>query len=297
MAAWKALQCLFLALAPWYASPDVAVPREPDAWRLRAFAGFVVFALMAALVARAYRPERVRSPAFVLAVSALVVSLVAGAILPRGTWPLGVSVYVLGPIVWGALLAAGWELVSPASRRALVVGWAVILAATAGLAWGRMHSRDAMWQAAIERDPSHERAWLARIEIAEREHRASAVRELVLGCDRAVPRSSACAPRAAVIRTRELLARASNERDNHRYNATRETLLEVLQVDRANREARMRLATLAHEAGAEQEARHHVEVLLRDHPGDTEGSALLREIDARRASPAAALRVGSPVER
>lgn len=297
MAGWKALQSLFFALAPWYASPDVPVPREPDAWRLRAFAGFVVFALIAALLARWYRPGRARSPAFVLTLGALVTALVAGAILPRGTWPLGASVFVLGPLVWGALLAVGWELVSPASRRALAVGWAVTLAATIGLAWGRVRSRDAMWQAAVERDPSHERAWLARIEIAEKERRAAAVRELVLGCDRAVPRSAGCGPRAAAIRTRELLARALSERDRNRYNATRETLLEVLQLDRTNREARMRLATLAHEAGAEQEARHHVEVLLRDHPGDTEAQSLLREIDARRAAPAAALRVGSPVER
>lgn len=297
MAGWKALYALLLALAPWYASPDVPAPREPDAARLRAFAGFAVFAVMAALVARWYSPERLRSPAFVLTVAALVTALAAGAVLPRGTWPLGASVFVLGPLVWGALFAVGRELVSPASRRALVVGWAVTLAATVGLAWGRVRSRDAMWQAAIEREPSHERGWLARIELAERDRRASAVRELILGCDRAVPRSTACGPRAAAIRTRELLARASNERGNRRYNTTRETLLQVLQIDRTNREARMRLATLAHEAGADEEARHHVEVLLRDHPGDREAQALLREIDARRASPAAALRVGAPVER
>ena len=63
------------------------------------------------------------------------------------------------------------------------------------------------------------------------------------------------------------------------YNAAREAYLHSLRIDRTGYAARYNMATLAMGAGAREEARHHLELLLRDHPGDPAGVALQRQLD------------------
>lgn len=80
------------------------------------------------------------------------------------------------------------------------------------------------------------------------------------------------------------------EQQAGRYNAAREAYLRAASVDPLNYAARYNLATLAHGVGANEEARHHLEVLLRHHPDDAAAITLLRQIDRAPPSPAAALR-------
>jgi tetratricopeptide (TPR) repeat protein len=80
------------------------------------------------------------------------------------------------------------------------------------------------------------------------------------------------------------------EQQAGRYNAAREAYLRAVSIDRTGYAARYNLAVLTHGVGANEEARHHLEVLLRHHPGDPAALALLREIDRSPPSPAAALR-------
>lgn len=79
------------------------------------------------------------------------------------------------------------------------------------------------------------------------------------------------------------------EQQAGRYNAAREAYLRSASLDPAGYPARYNLATLTHAAGALDEARHHLEVLLRHHPGDSAALTLLRAIDRSPAAPAAAL--------
>jgi tetratricopeptide (TPR) repeat protein len=80
------------------------------------------------------------------------------------------------------------------------------------------------------------------------------------------------------------------EQQAGRYNAAREAYLRSAAIDRTGYAARYNLATLAHGAGADEEARHHLEVLLRHHPNDVAALTLLRAIDRAPPSPTAALR-------
>lgn len=84
------------------------------------------------------------------------------------------------------------------------------------------------------------------------------------------------------------------EQQAGRYNAAREAYLHALRIDRAYYAARYNLAALTFGAGANDEARHHLEVLLRDHPDDAAGAALLRQVAGAPGGPAAALRPAAP---
>ncbi|MBI5513982.1 MAG: tetratricopeptide repeat protein [Deltaproteobacteria bacterium] len=74
-----------------------------------------------------------------------------------------------------------------------------------------------------------------------------------------------------------------------RYNDAREAFLRALAASPGGREPRMHLARLTASAGARDEALHHLEVLLREHPGDPEALALRRELEATLPAPPAAL--------
>lgn len=84
------------------------------------------------------------------------------------------------------------------------------------------------------------------------------------------------------------------EQQAGRYNAAREAYLHALRIDRAHYAARYNLAALTFGAGANDEARHHLEALLRDHPDDAAGAALLRQVAGAPGGPAAALRPAAP---
>jgi tetratricopeptide (TPR) repeat protein len=116
---------------------------------------------------------------------------------------------------------------------------------------------------------------------------------------RAGDAATARAGLAGVLRGDRGDARAYNtlglvEQQAGRYNAAREAYLHALQIDRAYYAARYNLAALTFGAGASDEARHHLAALLRDHPGDAAGAALLRQIDGAPTNAAAALRPTAP---
>ncbi|MFO0608752.1 MAG: hypothetical protein U0324_36635 [Polyangiales bacterium] len=80
------------------------------------------------------------------------------------------------------------------------------------------------------------------------------------------------------------------EQQAGRYNAAREAYLRSAALAPSGYAARYNLATLTHGVGANDEARHHLEVLLRHHPGDPAALNLLRDIDRAPPAPAAMLR-------
>jgi tetratricopeptide (TPR) repeat protein len=75
-----------------------------------------------------------------------------------------------------------------------------------------------------------------------------------------------------------------------RFNDAREAFLRSLAAAPGARDPRMHLARLTAGAGARDEALHHLEMLLRDHPGDPEADALQRQLEGTLPGPAAALR-------
>lgn len=79
------------------------------------------------------------------------------------------------------------------------------------------------------------------------------------------------------------------EQQAGRYNAAREAYLRSASLDPTGYAARYNLATLAHGVGADEEARHHLDVLLRHHPNDVTALTLQRAIDRAPPTPAAAL--------
>ncbi len=79
------------------------------------------------------------------------------------------------------------------------------------------------------------------------------------------------------------------EQQAGRYNAAREAYLRSASADPTGYAARYNLATLAHGVGADEEARHHLDVLLRHHPNDVTALTLQRAIDRAPPTPAAAL--------
>lgn len=415
---WRGLHALALALFPWAFSLDAVVPASVDGVMLRALVGWLGVAVLAALSASA-----VRAPSWGVArvTGPLVVAgaLVAAALLPRGAWPLGVSVWALAPLAWITVIALASRLGGPARRTPALVGVAVLCVVSVALSWSRVRSVDAMWRATTELAPAHARAWRAlvsrasergdraeakrlldrcvrassaswecaldRAEMARREDdlaqlvesasavlavkpdhaRALTLRALGLAKQSPVPPEALDASRRAVAREphsadahyafalaldasgrapearthvqaaitlgagREALllqsilalrtgdasaARANVERalrdanndartyytlglveqQAGHYNAAREAYLRSLQLDRTGYAARYNLAALTHGAGANDEARHHLEVILRDHPNDPAATTLLRAIDGEPRMPPAALRTGAP---
>jgi tetratricopeptide (TPR) repeat protein len=78
------------------------------------------------------------------------------------------------------------------------------------------------------------------------------------------------------------------QREGH-FNEAREAYLHTLRIDSRSYAARFNLAVLTRDAGALGEARHHLEVLLRQFPGDRAGVQLLAQLEqVERASAAGA---------
>ena len=76
------------------------------------------------------------------------------------------------------------------------------------------------------------------------------------------------------------------QREGH-FNEAREAYLHTLRSDPRSYAARFNLAVLTKDAGALGEARHHLEVLLRQFPGDRAGVQLLAQLEQVEHAPAA----------
>lgn len=414
---WRCLHALALALFPWAFPLDAVVPSNVDGVMLRALAGWLGVAALAALTLSLVRARARWGFASLTFVALFAGALIAAAKLPTETLPLGVSVWALAPLAWVTVFGLA-SRVEPASRRTpLLVGAAVLLAVSGSLAFSRARSVESMWRATTELAPAHARAWRALASNAAQRGRRAEAKSLLDRCVRASPSSWECALERAEIARREddlarltqsaaavlavrpehpraltlhalglakqspvpadamAAARRAIEREPHsadahyafalaldaagrtaearthvqaaltlgagrevlllqsllavragdasaaratveralreggndarayytlgvveqqagRYNAAREAYLRSLQLDRTGYAARYNLAALAHGAGANEEAKHHLEILLRDHPDDPAAMSMLRQIEGEPRMPAAALRTG-----
>lgn len=64
-----------------------------------------------------------------------------------------------------------------------------------------------------------------------------------------------------------------------RYNEAREAYLKTLRREPRHYSARYNLAVLTKDAGVAGEARHHLELLLRQYPGDRAAVQLLAQLE------------------
>ena len=71
-----------------------------------------------------------------------------------------------------------------------------------------------------------------------------------------------------------------------RYNEAREAYLATLRRDPRSYAARYNLAVLTKDAGVVGEARHHLEALLRQYPGDRAAVQLLAQLERVDQAPA-----------
>ncbi len=415
---WRCLHALALALFPWAFPLDAVVPPNVDGVMLRALVGWLG---VAALVAFSLWSVRARSRwgfASITAVILVVGALIAAGVLPRATWPLGVSVWALFPLAWVTALGFASRVEAPRRTPALA-GVAVLFVVSAALSFSRVRSVEAMWRATTELSPAHASAWRALVSLASERGDRAEVKRLLDRCVHASSASWQCAldraelarrendlpqlaesaaavlavrpenPRALTLRalglakqspvppealeaSRRAVAREPHSADAHyavalaldaaghtpearthvqaaltlgagrealllqsilalragdpraaragveralrdsandarayytlglveqqagHYNAAREAYLHSLQLDRTGYAARYNLAALAHGAGANDEARHHLEVILRDHPDDPAATTLLHTIEGEPRMPPAALRTGAP---
>src|SRR5437773_1048292 len=96
---WRLLFVLLEALAPWLVPLDAGAPRSRAATTAQAAIGWLLLAVLFALAMRALERSRWRSSIAWLATVTLATATLSAALSPRGDWPLGASVFVVGPLV------------------------------------------------------------------------------------------------------------------------------------------------------------------------------------------------------
>jgi Flp pilus assembly protein TadD len=195
---WRAALLWWLSVAPWAGPLEARVSGDLRGY---AAAGLLFFALLAALVVRRIETAGKRDPIALSLIAGAACSLVAAAVLPRGTVGLSIATLVVAPFVWAALWLGGRRWL-PGSRAPVA-----FLVCAAAISWvlggGRALSRERQWREAVDASPRWTVAHHALLSLAE--GRGAPEREravLAEACLAQCPTDARCARYVAVAKER-----------------------------------------------------------------------------------------------
>lgn len=196
---WRATLLWLQSIAPWGAPLEAKLSADPRSY---AAAGLIFFALLAAWIVRRVETVGRRDPVAALLALSAIVSLVASAALPRGSWPLSLGALVLAPFVWATLLVAIRKASAASRAPTFFVVCVALISWTLGAK--RLTDRERVWTeiaASNDRWPIAARALLS---LARARH--AAPRELDALAERCHSADAAdleCAALVADARARE----------------------------------------------------------------------------------------------